>query len=280
MRNLWQTAEEKWENATFANNFIFCNILSTDLDLCRELLELLLHIEIERLELAQSERSVKTDYNSHGVRLDVYTRGDGRIFDVELQTADTDDLAKRARYYQGVIDVDNLPEGVLYRELKDTYIIFICLFDLFGRGLPVYTFENVCAEDSGVKLNDRAFKVFFNARECDRITDREARSFFKYLAGERADSDLTRRIDAGVARAKRNRDWKRSFMTLEQYVLYEGERVRKETLAEARRENAVSLLRMNLLTPAQIAQAVSLSLDEVLALKENLSQETAPAALP
>ena len=40
------------------------------------------------------------------------------------------------------------------------------------------------------------------------------------------------------------------------------------------RTNAQNLLRMNLGTPEQIAQAVSLSLEEVLALKAGLSQET------
>ena len=51
-------------------------------------------------------------FGSRGVRFDVYTQGDNRIFDIELQTANEGDLPKRARYYQGVIDVDNLPEGV------------------------------------------------------------------------------------------------------------------------------------------------------------------------
>ena len=48
--------------------------------------------------------------------------------------------------------------------------------------------------------------------------------------------------------------------------------------AEAKaRENARNLLCMNLGTPEQISQAVSLPLEEVLALKESLSRETAPA---
>ena len=45
-------------------------------------------------------------------------------------------------------------------------------------------------------------------------------------------------------------------------------------VAEGARQNARNLLRMNLGTPEQIAQAVSLPLEEVLALKAGLSQET------
>lgn len=270
MTEIQKEIQEKWESATFTNNFLFCKILSSDLELCRELLETLLGIGIERLELAQSERAVKADIGSHGVRFDVYARDDGRIFDVELQSAETDDLAKRARYYQGVIDVDNLPEGVFYSELKDSYIIFICLFDLFGRGLPVYTFENVCNEDSTVKLNDRAIKVFFNTRACDRISDGNLRAFLKYLTGARADTDLTRRIEAKVARAKGNQDWRKNFMTWEQSIRYEGVRAGKERA----RENAGNFLKMNVLSPEQIAQGCSLPLEEVLALKERLASDS------
>ena len=272
MTEIQKEIQEKWESATFTNNFLFCKILSSDLDLCRELLELLLGMEIDHLELAQSERAVKADIGSHGVRFDVYARDDGRIFDVELQSAETDDLAKRARYYQGVIDVDNLPEGVFYSGLKDSYVIFICLFDLFGRGLPVYTFENICIEDSAVRLNDRAVKVFFNTRACDRISDGRLRSLFKYMTDARAESELTRRIEAGVARAKRNQDWRKNFMTWEQSIRYESERFAKEKVLE----NAENLLRLNKLSETEIAQCCSLPLEEVLALKERLALEATP----
>ena len=270
MTEIQKEIQEKWENATFTNNFLFCKILSSDLDLCRELLELLLGMEIDHLELAQSERAVKADIGSHGVRFDVYARDDGRIFDVELQSAETDDLAKRARYYQGVIDVDNLPEGVFYSGLKDSYVIFICLFDLFGRGLPVYTFENICIEDSAVRLNDRAVKVFFNTRACDRISDGRLRSLFKYMTDARAESELTRRIEAGVARAKRNQDWRKNFMTWEQSIRYEGVRAGKERA----REVAENLLHETNLPPEQIARCCSIPVDDVLALRKRIAQET------
>ncbi|MBQ3670316.1 MAG: hypothetical protein II921_02420, partial [Treponema sp.] len=46
--------EEKWESLTFANNFLFCRILESEPEICRRILEILLHIKIERLEMLQS----------------------------------------------------------------------------------------------------------------------------------------------------------------------------------------------------------------------------------
>ncbi len=107
------------------------------------MLELLLGIEIERLELA-AEEAIDIDHDSKGVRLDVYAKDSSRVFDIEVQVADTKELAERARYYQGIMDIDSLKSGQPYSDLKESYVLFICMSDIFGKGLPIYSFENLC----------------------------------------------------------------------------------------------------------------------------------------
>ena len=58
-----------------------------------------------------------------------------------MQTTNTRDLPKRSRYYQGTIDLNMMSAGATYDKLKQSYIIFINTFDLFGKGFPKYTFE-------------------------------------------------------------------------------------------------------------------------------------------
>ena len=204
MSNFISTYEERWENLTLANNFIFCKVMESNPDLCKQLLEILLHIEIDHLEKPVAERTMQESINSKSVRFDVYTKDDNRIFDIEIQTVNKTNLPMRARYYQSVIDVSSLNAGMNYLELKDTYIIFICLSDLFNRGLPVYSFENVCTEDKKLHLNDGAFKVFFNASECDKMKTAEEKAFFNFLKGKPAGSDFTRRLSEKVLLAKNN----------------------------------------------------------------------------
>ena len=121
------------------------------------------------LEFPKTEVTMQETIDSKSVRFDVYTKDDNQIFDIEMQTTKKKNLPKRARHYQSIIDVDNLSKGENYTKLKDTYIIFLCLDDIFGKELPVYFFENICREDKSLKLNDRAFKVFFNAKNCDKM---------------------------------------------------------------------------------------------------------------
>ena len=256
MENTFQI--EKWEDLTFANNFLFCKILESEPDLCKQLLELLLHIEI--------------------------------------QTTNKKNLPKRSRYYQSIIDMSNLNAGTDYDELKDTYIIFICLNDIFHKGLPVYSFENLCCEDKGIKLNDRAFKLFFNASDYDKLSSDEQKSFFKFLKGENAETDFTKQLKDKIAIAKKNAEWRMQYMTWEQTLKEEHKIAYKEAYEEAYKEayneaynevyneasrakaieNARNFLSEGF-SPEVIARCCSLPLEQVLALKEELSAQTVKA---
>ncbi len=62
------TPEEKWKTATIANNFIFYKIMRHNPDVCKELLERLLEIEIDHIDM-RGEETIETDFGSKGIRL-------------------------------------------------------------------------------------------------------------------------------------------------------------------------------------------------------------------
>ncbi len=126
----------------------------------------------------------------------------GSIFVTKIQTAHFLDLAKRARYYQSVMDVDNLQSGDDYKSLKDNYVIFLCLGDTIGNGLPVYTFRYRADEDNSILMNDGTVNIFFNARNYDKMKPQKMRSFFEYLCQQKTNSDFTDRLAAMVERIK------------------------------------------------------------------------------
>ena len=248
------TPAEKWERATLADNFIFCKVMTANPDLCKELLELLLNIKIERIEIPVAERSFKVDYDSKGIRFDVYVKdGTGRCFDIEIQTTNRTNLAKRARYYQGLMDVDSLVSGADYSELNESYVIFLCMEDAFGNGLPVYDFHQACKQDSEVLLNDGTHKVFFNASKYDKMPTESLREFFKFLNGLNAASDFTDQLEQKVRYAKTNAQWRHRFMTWEQemriQVKEKSEQLAKEMakdLANEMVEDRVNAMRKDI----------------------------------
>ena len=194
-----------WEELTFANNFMFCKIMESEPEICRRLLEILLHIKIERLEMPHSEHTLQEAPDAKSVRFDVYTKDENRIFDLEIQTTLKANLPRRARYYQSIIDMDNLSRGENYSRLKDSYVIFLCLDDPFNENLPLYSFENKCLKDGKeIKLNDGAYKLFFNSSKYDKMENDEEKAFFKFLVNQSADSDFTKSIEEKVSFAKQN----------------------------------------------------------------------------
>ena len=269
------TPLEKWNSLTLANNFIFCKVLEENPDVCKELLEMLLDIKIDRIEQPKSEQTFKTDFDSRGIRLDVYVKdGTGRCFDIEIQTSNYMRLEKRARYYQGLMDVDSIQFGQEYSALKDSYVIFLCLGDAFGHRLPVYTFRYRAEEDKNILMNDGTVNIFFNATMYDKMQSENLRSFFRYLCGKNSDDNFTDRLSALVERVKMNAQWRHRYMTIEQEIKLQveartNERLNEklnEKLAESKLEIAKNLLKINI-SPEQIAMATGLSLEQVTKLK-------------
>ena len=269
------TPLEKWNSLTLANNFIFCKVLEENPDVCKELLEMLLDIKIDRIEQPKSEQTFKTDFDSRGIRLDVYVKdGTGRCFDIEIQTSNYMRLEKRARYYQGLMDVDSIQSGQEYSALKDSYVIFLCLGDAFGHRLPVYTFRYRAEEDKNILMNDGTVNIFFNATMYDKMQSENLRSFFKYLCGKNSDDNFTDRLSALVERVKMNAQWRHRYMTIEQEIKLQveartNERLNEklnEKLDESKLEIAKNLLKINI-SPEQIAMATGLSLEQVKSLE-------------
>ena len=261
------TPEEKWNRATIANNFIFYKVMRNNPDVCKELLEILLEMEIERIEM-RGEETVEVDFGSKGIRLDVYAKNSSQLFNLEMQSTDTKELPERARYYQGSMDVDSLKSGQIYKDLKDSYVIFICIPDIFEKGLASYSFENLCREDTSIHLNDRAYKYYFIASNCDKILNEKQKAFLKVVLGQKASDNFSRKIEELTEEAKHNTQWRRQYMEWERQRTYDFENG-KEAKA---REDAIEFLKENI-PPETIAKCVKLPLEKVLELQKSIAVE-------
>lgn len=227
-----------WENLTIADDFMFCKVMSYE-EICKQLLEYMLHVKIEKLVYHEAQKSVDVAYDIKGIRLDVYVADSDRIFDVEMQTAKKTDLPKRARYYQSLIDVDTLKKGDFYTSLKESYIIFICTDDPFGNGLSRYTFRTRCDEKADLLLDDKITKVFYNVNAYRKESDKEVRAVLELIKGNKPTSRFTAQIQRLVDESKtQNERWRNEYMTLEMIKTEErlaGE-ARGITIGEARGE--------------------------------------------
>ena len=219
-----------WEELTIQDNFLFQKVMQNK-RICKHLIEKILDIKIKKITYPDAEKSIDIRLDSKSVRLDVYVQDEQNvIYDIEMQTTDGTDgeLAKRTRYYQAMIDMDVLEKGHDYEELNKTYIIFICTFDLFKKDLPIYTFQNICQEDSHLELGDQTTKMFLNSKGQTSAIDPDIAAFLAYVDGKAAEGTFVKHIDAEVQKVKRHDETRREYMTL----AMELERQKKQGFAE------------------------------------------------
>ncbi|MGI5093091.1 Rpn family recombination-promoting nuclease/putative transposase [Treponema socranskii] len=201
------------EELSFTDDFMFSTVMKNKM-ICKGVIERLLHIKVGKIEYPSLQKTIAPFYESKGIRLDVYVSEPQRIFDIEIQTSIPSSLPKRTRYYQSLMDVNNLLRGQSYAELKESYVIFICTQDPFGKGLPIYEFRNVCSEDGSILLDDKSVKVFYNVGAYGKEDEPELSALLEYLCERRATSDFTQHIDELVEKAKRNEKFRSRYMSL------------------------------------------------------------------
>ena len=198
---------------------------------------------IGHVEYPELQKEIKPDADARSIRLDVYTKDDkDRVFDIEMQMTVTKELPKRSRYYHSMLDLQLIDKGQTYAKLKPSFVIFICLADMFGAGRHKYTFETVCREDRTIWLGEERTTIFLNADSQMEDVSKELTAFLNYAAGCVSEDPFVKKLDEAVKEAKRNREWRREYMTLLMRDQENIEKGRKEGRREGRKEGQVKEL--------------------------------------
>ena len=267
------------EELTFTDDFMFGYVMRNE-EICKELLERLLKIKIEKLEYPELQKSISPYYEAKGVRLDVYVKDSDKVFDIEIQNGRKANLGKRTRYYQSMIDIDNLLKGSSYTSLNESYIIFLCTFDPFEKGLPHYTFKTRCLQDSKVDIKDGAIKEIFNATAYATEEDVEISAFLKYIDSKEVTDDFTDKINHLVKKAKINEKFRSDYLAvnIRETDIYEEGRTEgialgiAQGISQGAEQKAIETARNFLnegLSIEQVARCTSLSMNTV----EQLAKE-------
>lgn len=198
----------------FTNDFMFAKVMRNQ-RLCKQLLEVILDVRIERIDYLEEQKTIDHSVDARSVRLDVYIKDDKHtVYNVEMQTTNPRNLPKRSRYYQGMIDLNLIQKGEDFNKLNKSYVIFICTEDIFGKGRHIYTFENLCVQDTTLHLNDETTKVFLNPVSDMDDVDEELKNFLLYVASGKPVDNFTRELEREVEDARKNKGWEEEYMTL------------------------------------------------------------------
>lgn len=154
----------------FSNHIIFAMVMD-DPDLCKELIQRIFpDRKVKKIIIKEhpaaivkqpsviTEATLLTGPDTKSIRLDVLFEDGTAWWDVEMQTVLEEELPKRGRYYASVTDTKILGIGDEYKNLKPSFIIFLCRFDYYKKGEPIYSFQRY-DPDLGLPFGDESYII-------------------------------------------------------------------------------------------------------------------------
>ena len=269
---------KKYEELTLKDDFMF-GIIMRNPKYCKTFLETILGVRIKRIEYPQAQKTIDISLSSKSVRLDIFVEDDrNTVYNVEMQTVINENIPKRSRYYQSMIDLNILEKGSDYRQLKKSFVIFICTFDLFGKGRHIYTFENRCIQELSLPLGDETTKIILNTKGTANDVSDDMKSLLNYIDGQLPSDAYTTELDAAVKSARHNKKLRRDYMTLEMHYqekFEQGEAVgykrgiEKGALQNAE-QTAIAMLLEGELSLDKISKYTKLSIEKLNELQIEL----------
>lgn len=188
-----------------------------------------------QLEEVKVEQVILNRSGKRAIRLDAWALSrDQRQFNMEMQNdSKSDDLPKRSRFYQGMIDTPILKAGkhTKYRDLPSTVILFITQEDIFKRDLAKYTFTEQCEEVADLKLEDGTKKIFLNMSS--KNGSQELVSLLQYMKETRltnpnilVQDPRILELDHIVTEVKESEEWEAVHMNFMEICVEKGEQLK------------------------------------------------------
>ena len=250
-----------------------------------------------KLKEVKVEQVVLNKSGKRAIRLDAWALDiRDRQFDMEMQNnTQGDDIRKRSRFYQGMIDTPLLKSGkeTRYKHLPSTTIIFITQEDIFGKDLAMYTFSERCEEVPELSLEDGTSKIFLN------MTSKNGRpeliSLLQYMKHTTLDNEnitvKDKRIldlDKIVGEVKQSEEWEAVEMNIFELGVARGEELGEKRgeergiekgIAQNLVKNIGSAMKNFGINLQQACEALGSSVEEYEKAKQMLAlMEDAPAA--
>ena len=233
-----------------------------------ECIELVLQIILDKPDLKVKEVHTQVTFaniNGKSVRLDVVAEdSSGKNYDVEIQRENKGAISKRARCHSSMIDAKTIKKGIVYNDIRDSYVIFVTEKDIFGLGKPLYHIERMILETKEL-FNDGAHIIYANgAYRDDTPLGKLMHDFackdpiemnYKILANR--SKELKGTEEGGKAMGK----------ALEEY----GEFIEKRAKIENSKEIARNFLSTGNISIELIAKNTGLTVEEVKELEEDIT---------
>ena len=251
---------DKIRNFRLFDDDYMTKFFEDDLAATSLLLQVIMENPTIRATKSISQRSIK-NLQGRSVRLDIQAEDEAkRLYDIEIQRAESGAGARRARYNSALMDANVADSGKYGEKLPESYVIFIAESDVFGYGLPLYHIERTIVEN-GLRFNDGAHIVYVNGENREDTAVGNLMHDFSCVNPD----DMKYKVLAERAR----------YLKQDQKGVTTMCKAMEELIEEDKIESAEKLIAKGKMTLEDIAECLSLSLEKVTELATRLQPHMA-----
>lgn len=133
------------------------NIVATEL-----VLRIILGRDIKVISVNGQDEMRNHEVGGRNITLDVHAIDvNGEEIDIEVQGNSEGAHIRRARFHSSMVDSRMLGEGQKFKEIKDSYVIFIYKHDKFRKGFPLYHIDRYVRETNEL-FDDGSHIIYVN----------------------------------------------------------------------------------------------------------------------
>jgi hypothetical protein len=149
--NIARTADQIIDDMTLFDDDLMSMVFDGNIEAAELLLRIILDQEDLRVISVTGQKELKNPLvNGRTIRLDIFAQDStGRNFDTEVQRSNAGAHFRRARFHSSMLDTRMLKKNQEFRDLLDSYVIFLTEHDVMGAGLPVYHIRRTIDETHG-----------------------------------------------------------------------------------------------------------------------------------
>ena len=150
------------DGLTLFDDDLMSRVFDKNIEATELLLRIILERKIKVISVNGQEEMKSAAVGGRNITLDVHALDENEEkMDIEVQGNSEGAHIRRARYHSSVLDSRMLKEGQEFKEIKDSYVIFIYKHDKFQEGLPLYHIDRYVRE-TGKLFEDGSHIIYVN----------------------------------------------------------------------------------------------------------------------
>lgn len=150
-------SEKDLKHTRLIDDIIFKIVIEKRKEVGEEILRIALGKDLS-LEESSSQKNIAS-LAGKSIILDYFAKEeDGALYNLEIQTRRTKDLIERTLTYFSILITSMAEKGKLYHSVLGVNVIFLCNFDPFRKGKPIYTVLHLESKGKTFRI------IFLNAK--------------------------------------------------------------------------------------------------------------------